>query len=56
MRTRLPARADALTEVPEEFGAYISRLVDRAPPLTSEQRNTLALLLGEPLSPGRAGA
>jgi len=30
------------------MGAYIARLVDAAPPLTSEQRDTLALLLRRP--------
>jgi hypothetical protein len=28
--------------------AYIARLVDQAPPLTSEQRDTLALILRRP--------
>ena len=28
--------------------AYVARLVDAAPPLTSEQRDTLALLLRRP--------
>ena len=28
--------------------AYVARLVDEAPPLTSEQRDTLALLLRRP--------
>ncbi len=28
--------------------AYVARLVDAAPPLTSEQRDTLALLLHRP--------
>ncbi len=34
--------------------AYIARLVDQAPPLSSEQRDTLALILRRPhRTPGR---
>jgi len=31
-----------------DLDAYIARLIDSAPPLTSEQRDTLALLLRRP--------
>ena len=35
--------------------AYIARLVDQAPPLSSEQRDTLALILRRPhRTPGQA--
>ncbi len=30
------------------LGTYVARLVDEAPPLTSEQRDTLALILRRP--------
>jgi len=33
--------------------AYVAQLVDAAPPLTSEQRDTLALLLRRPRRPRR---
>lgn len=36
--------------------AYIARLVDQAPPLTSEQRDTLALILRRPRTPARPPA
>lgn len=37
--------------------AYIARLVDQAPPLSSEQRDTLALILRRPRrTPGRPPA
>jgi len=36
----------------EELDAYIAQLVERAPPLTSEQRDKLALLLHDHRSSG----
>ena len=58
--TRLPPAAQNLHHVPCDDGghpaagpdtgldAYIARLAGQAPPLTSEQRDTLALILRRP--------
>jgi hypothetical protein len=68
--TRLPPAAQNQHHMPCERGghpaagpdtgldAYIARLVGQAPPLSSEQRDTLALILRRPrrTPPGPSGA
>jgi hypothetical protein len=47
-------RGGHLAAGPEALDAYIARLVDQAPPLSSEQRDTLALILRQPhRTPGK---
>jgi hypothetical protein len=52
MRSRQGGRPDRYGHPEDDrdtgLDAYIARLVDAAPPLTSEQRDTLALLLRVP--------
>jgi hypothetical protein len=43
-----PATITAAPDGTDDLDSYISGLIDRAPPLTGEQRDTLALLLRKP--------
>ncbi len=52
-----PQTADARRDLAAaNLAAYIRRVVDQAPPLTSEQRDRLALLLRGPSDTGGAAA
>jgi hypothetical protein len=50
-KSRKVTTADPGQDDPDELDAYIEEMVSQAPPLSKEQRDTLALLLRQPRPP-----